>query len=259
MIRRMLKYILIVVAVAIIGYTGLTVYGEVTKTEAAKMASSVQLAQAQAENMNRTLADVRTFTADDHQQSGTTGSVAPASFASIDGSRDSVPDGQSSETKPQTPAQPGIAKITNIDILIAEWEPRYDSAKLAYVKFEAAINSAKASAADYFAKQQALTENIRDPDNQARARQDDLNDLILYRRWEAQADSALAKAMEIGIRLDDMDAVLRKIQLRSAFMFDASAFREVPAAIVELDSQLAEFQVASDNIRAATRSPFEVK
>lgn len=259
MIRRMLKYILIVVAAAIIGYTGLTVYGEVTKTEAAKMASSVQLAQAQAENMNQTLADVRTFTADDHQQPGTTESVVPESFASIDGSRDTGPDGQSSETKPQTPAQPGIAKITNIDILIAEWEPRYDSAKLAYVKFEAAINNAKATAADYFAKQQALIEQIQDSANQVPHRQDYENDLILYRRWEAQADSALAQARKIGIQLDDMDVSLSIIKHRSDFVFDASAFQEVPTAIVELDRQLADFQVASDNIRAATDSPFEVK
>ncbi len=259
MIRRMLKYILIVVAVAIVGYTGLTAYGEVTKTEAARMSGSVQLAQTQAENMNRVLADVRTFTTDDHQQPNTTGSITPESFANIDGSQSAGAGGQSSETEPQTPAPPHIARTTNINILIAEWEPRYDSAKLAYVKFEAAINNAKATAADYFAKQQALIEQIQDPANQAPHRQDYENDLILYRRWEAQADSALAQARKIGIRLDDMDVSLSIIKHRSDFVFDASAFREVPTAIVELDRQLADFQVASDNIRAATASPFEVK
>ena len=255
MIRRMLKYTLIVIAAIVIGYAGLTVYGEVTKTEAAKMSGSVQLAQAQAENMNRALANVRTFATDGTQQPNTVGSVAPASLASGDAGSG----GHSSETQPQPPAPPETARITNIDALISEWEPRYDGAKLAYSKFEASITNAKATVADYFAKQQALTEQIQDPANQARARQDDENDLILYRRWEAQADSALAKARKIGIQLDDMDASLSKIKLRADFVFDASAFREVPAAIVELDRELADFQVASDNIRAATGSPFEVK
>ena len=61
MIGRILKYSLIVVVVAVIGYAALTVYGEVTQTEAARMSDSVQLAENQADNMNRALGDVSVF------------------------------------------------------------------------------------------------------------------------------------------------------------------------------------------------------
>ena len=233
MIRRTLKYALIIMVVAVIGYAGLTVYGEATQTEAARMSGSVQLAENQAENMNRALGDVSVFAG---------GNSA----------------GNASETGIQTETAE-IAKTTNIDTLIDRWEPRYDDAKLAYVKFEAAIDNAKAGAAGYFAAQQALTERINDPSAKARAREDDKQDLALYRHWEAQADSAMAQARAIGMQLDDMDASLRKLALRADFVFDTSSFQEVPAAILELDAELTEFRAASETIRAATASPFEAK
>ena len=233
MIRRTLKYTLIVVVVAVIGYVGLAVYGEVTQTEAARMSGSVQLAENQAENMNRALGDVSVF-------AGGTSS------------------GSASEVGSQ-PTTAEIAKITSIDDLIDRWEPRYDDAKLAYVKFEAAIDNAKASAAGYFATQQALTEMINDPATKSKARQDDERDLALYRQWEAQANSALAKALAIGKQLDDMDASLRKLELRTDFVFDTPSFQDVPTAILELDAQLSEFRAASETIRAATGSPFEAR
>ena len=256
MVRTALKFALIVVVASVIAYTGLTVYGEFTQTAAAKMSDSVQLAQAQAENMNQALADVSTLTIADQQQPVAAGSAIPESFASVDGSRDVGAAGNASQTQPQPTAPVEVAAITNIDTLIAEWEPRYDGAKLAYVKFEASINNAKTSAAGYFASQQALTEQMRDPTNQARARQDDEQDLQLYQQWETQADSALAKARAIGFQLDDMDASLSKIRLRADFVFDATAFQDVPAAIGELDRELADFQMASETIRTATGSPF---
>ena len=233
MIRRMLKYTLIVVVVAVIGYAALTVYGEVTRTEAARMTDSVQLAENQAENMNRALGDVSVFAGG-----------SPGNAVSEAGSQ---------------PETAEIAKITSIDVLIDRWEPRYDDAKLSYVKFEAAIDNAKASAAGYFATQQALTDRINDPATRAQARQDDERDLALYRQWEAQADSALAKAQTIGRQLDDMDASLRKLELRTDFVFDTSSFQEVPAAILELNAELSEFRAASETIRAVTESPFEAR
>ena len=140
-----------------------------------------------------------------------------------------------------------------------EWEPRYDAAKTAYVKFHASIMNAKSRASSYFAQQRALTEQMRDPDNQAKARLEDEADLALYRQWEAQADQALEKADEIGIQLDDMDANLRKMELRADFVFDTSAFLEIPQDIEELNLQLFDFQVASENIKLSAGSPFETQ
>ncbi len=233
MIGGILKYTLIIMVVAVVAYAALAVYGEVAKTEAARMTDSVQLAENQAENMNRALGNV-------------------SDFASENSPRDP------SETESQ-PTSAEISKITNIDTLIDRWEPRYDDAKLAYVKLEAAINNAKASAAGYFAAQQALTERINDPATKARASTDDEHELALYQQWEAQANSALAKARTIGMQLDDMDASLRKLQLRTDFVFDASSFQDVPAAISELNAELSEFRAASETIRSITASPFEAK
>ena len=231
MIRRTLKYTLIVVVVAVIASVTLTVYGEATQTEAPRMTDSVQLAENQAGNMNRALGDVSGFAGGKSTGKASEGGSQPETL--------------------------DIPKITSIDVLIDQWEPRYDDAKLAYVKLEAAINNSKARAADYFTAQQALTERINDPAIKAQSRQDDEEDLALYRQWEARADSVLAKAQAIGRRLDDMDASLRKLELRSDFAFDTSSFQEVPAAILELDTELSEFRAASETIRAATASPFE--
>ena len=233
MIGKILKYSLIAIVAAVIGYAALTVYGEATQTEAARMSGAVRLAENQAENMNRALGDVSDFA------SGGSG-------------------GSASETGPQSETSE-IAKITNIDTLIDRWEPPYGNAKLAYVKFEAAIDNAKASAAGYFVTQQAITERIGAPGVKSRAREDDEHDLALYREWEAQADSALAKARAIGMQLDDFDASLRKLELRADFVFDTSSFQGVPAAILELDAELSEFRSGSETIRAATASPFEAK
>ncbi len=228
MIRRILKYSLIIVAAVVVGYGGLALYEEVTQTEAARVSASVQLAENQAENMNRALGSVSVF---------------------ADGS----PEGNASQAE----SQPAISEISDIDTLIDLWNPLYEDAKLAYIKFEVAISNAKTSAIEYFTAQEALTESITDPATKAQAQQDDERDLALYQQWESQADSALAKAKAIGTRLDDMDAVLHKLELRTDLVFDTSSFQEIPAAISELNAELGEFRAASESIRTATASPFE--
>ena len=58
--QNIFKYILIAVAAGVVSYIGLTIYGEGTRTAAANMAESVQLAQAQADNMTTALTSVST-------------------------------------------------------------------------------------------------------------------------------------------------------------------------------------------------------
>ena len=225
MIRRLLKYVVLASAAGIIAYIGLTAYGEVTQAEAAKMSQSVQLAQAQAQGMNQALTNVSSLGSADQQQPASTvdndsaglsaQGATPNSFANIDRDRNTGGAGVSTVTQPQPSATPDIASITSIDTLIAEWRPSYDAAKVAYVKFEASVNNAKSQASAYFAKQHALTNQIRDPENQAKARNEDEWELDLYLQWESQADAALNMASEIGIQLDDMDASLRKTELRA--------------------------------------------
>ena len=269
MIRNILRYTVIGIAAAIIGYIGLTVYGEITQTEAVKASEAYQLAQAQAQNMSQALTEVSTFGTTSQQQPAEQSETRsepvagqnsiPKSFAGSKGSQDTSSAGNALETQPQPTTPPDIAKITNIDTLITEWQPRYDAAIGAYVKLDASINNAKSRATDYLAQQQALTEQIQNPENQSNARREDEREISLYRQWEAKADSTLHAAAQIGIQLDDMDAYLRKLSLRADFVFDPSQFQDVPKAIVDLNRQLADFQAASENIKAATSSPFEVK
>ena len=158
------------------------------------MSESVQLSENQAENMNRALGDVSVFAS-----------------------------GNAGGNPLEAGVQPGtaeIAKITSIDALIDRWEPRYDDAKLAYVKFEAAINNAKASAAGYFAAQQAITERINDPGNQGagpRGRRSGsgfvpaVGNTGQTWHWPKHGPS--------GCNVDDMDASLRKLELRTDICF----------------------------------------
>ena len=267
MIQATLKYVALGVSAGIIAYIGLTAYGEVTQTEAAKMTDSVQLAQAQAQNMNQTLSDVGNLGTNDQQQPASQVETQqertavqdppPGSFAEIDNIQATSDTTLAADAQPQPTSAPDVASITQIDVLIAEWQPSYDAAKVAYVKFEASIDNAKIQASDYFAKQQALTELIRDAENQAKARQEDEWELGLYRQWESKADAALQMARQIGIQLDDMDTSLKKMELRDGFVFDSSGFQEVPQAINDLNQQLVDFQAASENIKAATGSAFE--
>ena len=218
-----LRFILVAVAAGVIGYIGWTVYGEGTKPASAKMSESLLIAQSQAQNMNEALTSVSTV-------------------------------GRTPSSKTESV---GVAGIADLDSLLSEWRPRYDEAKLAYTKFSASLANTKGRVADYFAQQQALTDGMRDPENKAKARQQDEAEMLLYRQWQARADAALQTATEIVIQLDDMDTNLRKMELRADFVFDTSL--SLPEAVIELNAQLADFQTSSDNIRAVSGSPFEVQ
>lgn len=233
--QDILKFLLIAISAAVIGYVGWTVYGEGTKTANARMSESVHFAQAQAQNTNQSLTEA--------------GMVGQAGQSVL-----------SQGTVPAAMGTPhGIAVITNLDELLIEWRPRYEAATRAYARFDASIANAMSRAEEYFAQQQAITDGIRDLTKQANARLEDEADMALYRQWELRADSALKEATNFIIGLDDMDAILRKMELRADFVFDATAFTEVPAAITELNQQLFDFQVASENIKLTARSPFEAQ
>ena len=243
--QEILKYILIAVTAAVLCYIGWTIYGEGTRSASARMSESVQLAQTQAQNMNSALTNVST--------------VGSASRNTAATSAGNVGDTQKSQPTTRVIAPVEVSEITDLNALMVEWKPRYEAAKLAYAKFAASITNAKARAADYFAQQQALTESIQDPSNRAKAEQEDAAEMLLYRQWEARADVALKTAAKIGIQLDDMDANLKKMELRADFVFDTSAFQEVPEAINELNLQLVDFQASSENIKAVSGSPFEAQ
>ncbi len=146
-----------------------------------------------------------------------------------------------------------ISEIVIAGDLLVEWEPRYARAQTAFQKFTLAIDAAEERADVYFATQRALTQGYHDPARQQLARERDDTHYAEYEQWRDQAHSVRTQAQEIMYRLDDMDIDLRKLKLSAKF--NVGEFREVPLAIKDLEAQLNDFQIASENIREIT-SPF---
>lgn len=151
-----------------------------------------------------------------------------------------------------------VGQITDLPALLDEWSPRYQQAQTAYRKFDAAIVAAESSADAYFAAQRALTEGFYNEETRARAQADDDAEFAQYEQWRKRARGVQREALEIVQRLSDMDTTLQKLELRSEFSFDVSGFNEVPSDILALESELAQFRIASDNIREIIASPFDV-
>ena len=151
----------------------------------------------------------------------------------------------------------GIEQISDIDTLIEEWSPRYSRAQIAFQKFDASIEAAEGRAEAYFLEQRALTENFRSQELRARAEAEDDSDYELYSQWRDRAHSVRAEALGIMNRLSDLDTDLQKIKLRSEFSFDVGAFSDVPTEILSLGDELEQFQIASEDIRGITVSPFD--
>ena len=150
-----------------------------------------------------------------------------------------------------------IEQITDISTLIKEWTPRYAQARTAYRKFNAAILSAEDVADAYFSAQRALTERYHSEELRSRAEADEEADFALYRQWRDRAHSVRSEALNIMNRLSDMDTDLQKLKLSSEFSLDTGGYDELPSDIFALGDELAEFQIASENIREITFSPFD--
>ena len=150
-----------------------------------------------------------------------------------------------------------IGQITDLSALLDEWSPRYQQAQTAYRRFDAAIIAAESSAEAYFAAQRALTEGFHSEELRERARADDDAEFEQYEHWRERARAVQEEALEVVHRLSDMDTTLQKLKLRSAFSFDAGGFSEVPSDILALEEKLAQFRIASDNIRETIASPFD--
>ena len=152
-----------------------------------------------------------------------------------------------------------IAKVTSINILLTLWEPHYSASQAAYTRLDASIVLAEQQATAYFTAKRALSERYHDPERQALAEQRDAEEFALYEAWQGRAHRARDDAAAIIRRFDDMHTDLRRLELTSDFTFDAGLFDTVPTEISDLNDKLADFQIASENIQAITKSPFEVE
>ena len=289
----MLKILIAAAAIAIIGYIGYTLYNQDSEDARIRLSQSVALAKTERRNLNTALTEVRNTIAQPAPQSipapaapqsvaapAITQSIpAPAAPQSVAAPAitQSIPapavsQGIAAPPAPQNvPAAPAIAtpiptatpvvisQITDIDLLVANWEPRYNSAVAAHASFTAAIANAKAAAEGYFSQQEELTEQYQTDAARQKAVAQDVEDRRLYAVWETKADAALEKSENIMAKLSDMNLTLQKIELRESFAFDPNALTEVVAPIQDLNADLGDFEIASDNIRVQVGSPFQAQ
>ena len=272
----MLKILIAAAAIAVIGYIGYTLYSQTSEDAGMRLSQSVALAQTERRSLNTALTEVRNTIAPPAPQSipapAVPQNIPAAAAQSVPAP--AAPQGIAAPPAPQNvPAAPApapatpiptatpvvISQITDIDTLIANWEPRYNSAIAAHASFTASIASAKAAAEGYFSEQEAITERYQTDDARQKAVAQDVEDRRLYAVWEAKADAALEKSTNIMAKLSDMDLTLDKIKLREGFQFDPNALTEVVAPIQDLNADLGDFEIASDNIRVQVGSPFQAQ
>ena len=219
MLRRFFSVTITASIVAVVVGVGWIAFGEVSKSEAAHADAGFSMVNHQSGRMSESLNSAGTFI---------------SAKISAD-----------------------IGQITEISALLDEWSPRFQQAQTAYRRFDAAIIAAESSAEAYFSAQRALTEGFHSEDLRARAQADDDAEFEQYQQWRERARTVQEEALEIVHRLSDIDTTLQKLKLRSDFSFDAGGFSEVPSDILALEEELAQFRVASDNIRETIGSPFD--
>ena len=219
MLRRFFSITITASIVAVVVGVGWIAFGGVSKSEAAHADASFSMVSHQTGRMGESLNSAGTFISTE---------------ISVD-----------------------IGQITDITALLEEWSPRYQQAQTAYRRFDAAITAAESSADAYFAAQRALTEGFHSEELRDRARADDDAEFAQYEEWRERARAVQEEALEIVHRLSDIDTTLQKLKLRSEFSLDAGGFNEVPSDILALEEELAQFQIASDNIRETIASPFD--
>ena len=156
-------------------------------------------------------------------------------------------------------AETNVAEVTDINALLGLWQPRYAEAQSAFTKLDSAIAFAEQQADGYFIAQRALTAQYNDPERKALWQARDDAFFADYQEWQQDAHIIRDEASAILRKLNDIDIDLRKLELDSGFSFTGATIDAVPAEISSLNNELNQFDLASENIRAITRSPFEVE
>ena len=152
--------------------------------------------------------------------------------------------------------QMDVRYVTDVEDLVNQWKPRYNRAINAFNRFAASIDAATVLSEAYFEAQSLLTERYNNPSRRAQARADDADEYQRYLEWEAEAQSKLELALAIMLRMEDMDIDIEKMQLASELSPEIAKFSSVPDEILELSRELARFQIASRNVRAAVGTAF---
>lgn len=139
--------------------------------------------------------------------------------------------------------------IQAIEALQAEWNPLYRTAMQELERLELYVTSAGQSLEDYIELQQILTDHIHDPETRIEYAKRDGAEARAWHEWFATAETTLAKAREIGKKLEDIDTVITKTALSAQASLLFAELPELPGYLLDLETQLERFQTETKQIR----------
>lgn len=154
--------------------------------------------------------------------------------------------------KMQNAQEPGAIPapyVHAIEALQAEWNPLYRTAMQELKRLELYITSAERSLKEYIELQQRLTDSIHSDETRFEYVTKDAAEARAWQEWLITAEITLAKAQEIGKKLEDIDTVITKTALsaNASRLFDE--LPELPGYLLDLERQLERFRTETGRIR----------
>ncbi|MXX93745.1 MAG: hypothetical protein F4Y63_09925 [Chloroflexi bacterium] len=140
------------------------------------------------------------------------------------------------------------AFISAVNDLQSEWDPRYETAKSDHGRLLHRLASVEETAAQYFLRQAELTARIHDPDLRADAAAGDAAEYRDYEEWLRASRDLKARVDEIVRDIDDMDVIIKKLNLSANFSALHTSFESLTLSITGLHRDLEGFRLKSDEI-----------
>ena len=140
--------------------------------------------------------------------------------------------------------------VAAIENLRSTWSPRYRQAEEEHRRLAYRIEHAERAATQYFSVQTELTGYIKSRDGRRRAEASDRAEMELYREWQAQAHQTMNQADHLMESVHDMDLRISKQLLSAHFVSLYQSFLELPIAISDLNRDLEQFRIRSEEIGA---------
>ena len=128
------------------------------------------------------------------------------------------------------------------------WEPRYHKAVGDYKRFAYDIDHANLMAAEYFQRQQQLTQQYNDPAQRYQAETLDHDEYLVYLRWQTQAHATLGQATLVMQELHDLNLTIIKQNLSAHFASLYDQFHALPPSLRQLHAELDKFRQQSEEI-----------
>lgn len=125
------------------------------------------------------------------------------------------------------------------------WTPLFEQAHRDYEEMNVRITLAKATADEYFAQQQSLTETINDPEFRAELVASDLAQHKAFTDWSVKADGLAEAAYNMMRDMEDVDVFIAKANLSAHFVALQKSTSALPVSMTALNEQLEQFRTAT--------------